>query len=80
MVRLSDRRNEKQISESVWVSVSQWVETSIHTSTTSWKAALHYDSQVDEHVQCPAVLYRKNQHIDKQQSKQEVDKMDNQVA
>lgn len=44
------------------------------------KAALHYNSQVGEHVQYLSVLYRKNQQIDKQQSKQEVDKMDNEVA
>lgn len=40
----------------------------------------NYNSQVGEHVQYLSVLYRKNQQIDKQQSKQEVDKMDNEVA
>lgn len=44
------------------------------------RTALHDDPQVKEHVQDPSMLYRKNQPIDQEQGKQEVDKMNNQIA
>lgn len=40
----------------------------------------NYNSQIGEHLQYFSMLYRKNQGIDKQQGKQELYKMDNQVA
>lgn len=42
--------------------------------------ALQYNSQVAEHGQCSAMLNRKDKCINEQQSYQEVDEVDNQVA
>lgn len=50
------------------------------TCTATGKEALHYYPQFGEHAHCISMLYRQNQHIDQHQSKQEVDKVDNQVA
>lgn len=73
MVRLRDTREMK-------INNPLGYLTTNHMSATTRKAALHCNSQVAEHAEYPAMLYRKNQSIDEQKGKQEVDKMDNQVA
>lgn len=76
MVRLKEtQKNIKGQPECTLIYICNHSNTVIERKT-----ALQYSSQCGEHAKHFPIHYRKNHHVSNQQSKQEVDKMDNQVA